>query len=309
MKKHFSVIVILTLAAIWGSTWLGIKVSIDHFPPFFAAGSRFLIAFLFLYLILRIKNIPFPDSRGAWRITLFTGLQQTVIYGLVFWGEQYIDSGISAVLFSTMPFFVLIFSFMMIGKEALYVTHAAGIALSIFGTFIIFNPDFSVHPKFIWGFSAILLSAVVSSYMAVYVKLHAGGIPAVTNTAVQMLVAGILLSLISLFLEPIASVEWSATGFAAILYLGIVGSAVAFALYMWVIKKVSPLTASVIPLMTPIVALIIGWAVLRERMTLPMLSGSGLILAGIYFINTNKGRIRISAARPGKKESDICNSP
>ncbi len=92
------------------------------------------------------------------------------------------------------------------------------------------------------------------------------------------------------------------------LYLGVVGSAIAFALYMWVIKKVTPLTASIIPLLTPIVAIIIGWLVLHERMTAQILTGCGLILTGIYFINVKKWLIRISASQAGDKESEICNS-
>jgi drug/metabolite transporter (DMT)-like permease len=233
---------------------------------------------------------------------LFIGMLQSVIYGLVFWGEQFIDSGVSAVLFSTMPFFVVLFSFILIGKDAVYLTHIAGIALSLFGTYFIYDPDFSVNPEFIWGFGAILLSAVVSSYMAVYVKVHAGQIPAITNTAVQMLVAGIVLSAISVLFEPIADIRWSATGFAAVMYLGIVGSAIAFALYMWVIKRVSPLTASIIPLLTPIVAIIIGWLILHERMTIQILTGCGLILTGIYFINVKKGLIRLPGSKTGNKE-------
>ncbi len=196
MKKYFSTWVIILLAIIWGSTWLGIKISIEHFPPFFSAGLRFLTAFIFLYVILRVKGMRFPEDRHSWKIMLFIGILQSVIYGMVFWGEQFIDSGISAVLFSTMPFFVVLFSFIMIGKDAVYLTHIAGIALSLFGTYFIYDPDFTVNPEFVWGFSAILLSAVVSSYMAVYVKVHAGQIPAISNTAIQMLVAGIVLSLI-----------------------------------------------------------------------------------------------------------------
>lgn len=308
-KQHLSTFVILLLAVIWGSTWLGIKVSIDHYPPFFAAGTRFITAFLFLYVIMLLMKNSFPADNRSRKVMVFTGVLQSVTYGLVFWGEQFIDSGISAVLFSTMPFFVTLFSLMMIRSTALHLTHVAGIALSVTGTFYIFDPDFASSPGFIWGFAAILLSAIVSSYMAVYVKRHAENIPALPNTAVQMLIAGVVLSVVSLIAEPWQDLKWSSSGAAAIVYLGIIGSAVAFALYMWVIKKVSPLTASVIPLLTPIVALVIGWLILHEPMTYGVLTGTALILTGIAFINIAKGPVLYASPAVRNREPDICNSP
>lgn len=307
MKKHIPTLVILLLAAIWGSTWMGIKVGIEHFPPFLCAGLRFLVAFLFLWVILRIRNTRFPADARSWKIMLAIGLQQSVIYGLVFWGEQFIDSGISAVLFSTMPFFIVFFSLIMIRSDAVYLTHLAGILLSVIGTFVMYDPDFAAQPKYLWGFIAILSSAVISSYMAVYVKLRAGSIPAITNTAVQMLTAGIVLSLIGGIFENISDIRWTFSGVGAVLYLGVIGSAVAFALYMWVIKRVTPLTASVIPLLTPVVAILIGWLALNERLTLPILAGCGLILTGIGFINTNRFHLYTPGGIPSPEKVNVSN--
>lgn len=288
MNRHWPLIVIILLALIWGSTWLGIKIGLDFFPPFLCAGFRFLSAYAFLRVWMWMQNHTFRSDAGTWRIMGFLGIQQALIYGLVFWGEQYIDSGISAVLFSTMPFFVLLFSLLMFSGQQIYASQLFGIVMSIAGTVMIYDPDLTTQPDFAKGFSAILLSAVISSFMAVYIKRYAGNIPPVKNTAVQMGVAGLLLTGIGMLTENPEEIRWSWKGIAAVLYLGVIGSAVAFALYMWVIKKVTPLSASVIPLLTPLVALLVGWLVLQEQITLSMTIGSGLVLTGVFFLSAER---------------------
>lgn len=293
-KKYMPTLVILILSFIWGSTWLGIKLGIEAYPPFFCAGVRFLTAFLFLYAVIRFRGSPFPSDRKSIRIMIFIGLQQSVIYGLVFWAEQFIDSGISAVLFATMPAFILILSVFMYKEQPVLAAHGIGLILSFLGMIVIYDPQFIATETYLMGYAALVLSALVSSYMAVYVKVHAERIPALNNTAVQMLVAGLLLSMVSAVWEPWDRIEFSAVGAAAILYLGIVGSAIAFGLYMWVIKKVTPMEASVIPLMTPLVALIFGWLFLNEYIGPRTLAGSAMILTGVYFITvsrTEMGRV------------------
>src|SRR5436190_9280216 len=105
-RTYLPSLAILLCTLIWGSTWLAIKIGLETLPPFLFAGMRFTIATILLYLFMRIQRIPFPKDRFSWKVMLVLGFYQMLDYALVFWGEQYIDSAMAAILFATMPFFV-----------------------------------------------------------------------------------------------------------------------------------------------------------------------------------------------------------
>ncbi len=104
-------LVFIALCIIWGSTWLGIKVGLEFLPPFLFAGFRFVISTFTLLILAKVLHAQMPRDRSSWTVMLFLGVVQVSLpYGLVFWGEEYISSGLSAVLFSTLPFFVAMFA-------------------------------------------------------------------------------------------------------------------------------------------------------------------------------------------------------
>ena len=108
------------VCTVWGSTWMTIKIGLETIPPFFSAGVRFVIAAVLLFLIIRLRGISLPFDRNAWRVYLALGIPgYTIPFALVYWGQQYIPSALSSILFAAFPFWVAIFSHSLLTNEKL----------------------------------------------------------------------------------------------------------------------------------------------------------------------------------------------
>src|ERR1043166_8498123 len=154
-------IVWLILCGIWGSTWLFLKLGLNDLPPVTFAGIRFVIASLVLFAFIRLRRITLPRDRSDWVFLAITGvLSFTLNYGLVFWGEQYISSGLAALLQSTLPAFGLIIAHFYLPGERMTLLKILGVVLGVFGVGVIFSNQLQVAgPKALWGCAALVLSA------------------------------------------------------------------------------------------------------------------------------------------------------
>src|SRR5256712_4466777 len=165
-------VVWLILCGIWGSTWLFIKLGLADLPPLTFAGIRFVLASLILSMLILARGVSWPRSRTDWILIAIVGLLQfSLNYGLVFWGEQYISSGLAAVLQSTFPVFGLVIAHFYLPHERITTVRVAGVLLGIVGVAIIFSDQLSIAGSLaLLGSVALVLSAVFGSYSNVLVK-------------------------------------------------------------------------------------------------------------------------------------------
>lgn len=287
MKSRSPGIVFAALCFIWGSTWLAIKIGLEFLPPFLFAGIRFATATAGLLLLAKMLHARLPKNRSSWNVMLLLGIFQISLpYGLVFWAEQYISSGLSAVLFATMPFFVVIFAHVMV-DEKLTRSKIAGVIVAFIGLILIFWKDL-VFPQSLsgnlqfYGSLAVVGSSVSGALANVVGKQHAEEIDPAANVLVQSLTGAVALGALGVVTEGHASLVFTPTSVIAILYLGIVGSALAFVGMYWLLKKTTATNVSLITFVTPILAVVLGWIVLGEVLDPDVGLGAMLILAGIY---------------------------
>jgi len=291
-KHYWPHIAIAICTLIWGSTWLAIKIGLEDLPPFLFAGIRFVIASVLLLALMFFQRIRFPRDRHSWHVMLFLGFFQMLDYAFVFWGEQYIDSGIGAIIFATMPFFVIILGYLWLAEHKITGVKIFGTVVSFAGVTVVFLRDIH-HIGTSWmGDVSIILAALCGAVISVYAKKHADGIHPVVNVTVQMVICAVCLLAAGLLTEDTSRLHWTPQSVASIFYLGVFGSAVAFVVYMWVIKKVSVVEAAIIPVATPLVAVILGWLVRGEALTVRAMIGCVLILIGVYFVNVYRSRAR-----------------
>src|SRR5216684_173607 len=143
----------LLLCCIWGSTWLFIKIGLVDLPPLTFAGIRFVIAFIILALFIGLRRVPLPRARRDWLLLAVTGvLSFSLNYGLVFWGEQYISSGLAALLQSTLPAFGLIITHYYLPGERMTLPKIAGVMMGVIGVGVIFSNPLQLH----WTMMAIV---------------------------------------------------------------------------------------------------------------------------------------------------------
>ena len=284
-------IVWLILCGIWGSTWLFIKLGLNDLPPVTFAGIRFVIASVVLFAFIRFRGITLPREKSDWLFLAITGvLSFTLNYGLVFWGEQYISSGLAALLQATLPAFGLVIAHFYLPGERMTWKKIAGVILGVLGVAVVFSNQLNIAGgKALAGSVALVLSAFFAAYSNVLVKARGQKLNPAILAGGQMFFGMIPLLVIGWALEgsPL-HFHWTIMSLVAMLYLALVGTVLAFLLYYWLVHNMDVTKSMLIALVTPVVAVILGMLVLREELNWRTLAGGAMIMAGIGFIVVRK---------------------
>ena len=277
---------IAMLCLIWGSTWLGIKIGLEDSPPFLSAGFRFLLATSVLYIWGRLRGIRFSDYKQKIVQILIPGFFLYYLsYSFVYWAEQYINSGLTAVLFATFPFFVAIYAAFLLRDEKLSAKKILGLLFGFFGIVMIFwdNLSFSGENIFV-GMLGVILSAGFSAYASVRVKRDLYDVEPIAISTYQMGLGTVLLLGSGFLSERLGDFKITYKSIGALVYLAFFGSALAFVTYYWLLKKIEVTKLSLITFITPIVALILGWLIMGEAITIYLLLGTVLVIFGIWLV-------------------------
>src|SRR6266850_3690314 len=282
----------LLLCCIWGSTWLFIKLGLNDLPPLTFAGIRFLIAATIVFSMIALRGVSFPTNRRDLTLLAVSGvLGFTLNYGLVFWGEQYISSGLAALLQSTLPAFGLIIAHYYLPGERMTLPKIAGVMMGVIGVGVIFSNQLQVSgPDAVWGGAALVLSAFCAAYANVLVKAYGLNLHPSVLAAGQMLFGLVPLFLVGIPLEgnPLR-LHWTMMAVGALFYLAIVGTVIAFLLYYWLVQHMDVTKTMLIALVTPVVAVSLGVMVLNEDLNWRTFAGGAMIMSGIGLIVLRKG--------------------
>ncbi len=277
----------LLLAVIWSTTWIFIKIGLDDIPPIAFAAARFLVSVSLLAILIRLQGIAMPKSRAEWKLIAITGvLQFSVNYSMVFWSEQYITSGLAAVLQATITVFGLILAWLMLPAERITPQKIIAVIVGVIGVAIIFLDQLKVDNWMAFaGCAAIVIGAYAAAQASILVKAKATDIHPASLVFSQMICGLPAIIIYSLVAEgsPL-SFNWSWKAIACVLYLAVFGTVAAFWLYYWLLARIESTKAMMISLVTPLLAVVIGWMVLGEQ--LPPQTGIGglLIIASIGLI-------------------------
>lgn len=289
------VIVWLILALIWGTTWIFIKIGLDDLPPMAFAAARFLLGVFLLFIVIKIQKIPMPKTAKEWRLIALTGfLQFSVNYSLVFWSEVHITSGLAAVLQAMITVFGLILAWMFLPNERITKLKIIAVLIGIVGVGVIFYDQLQVQSFMAFlGCVGVVIGSYAAAQASILVKSKGGAIHPAALVFCQMLCGLPVIIIYSLIAEgnPL-DYNWSWKAIGCVLYLTIAGTITAFWLYYWLLERIESTKAMMISLVTPLLAVVIGWLVLGEK--LPPQTGIGglLIIASIGLIVFRKRRIQ-----------------
>lgn len=291
------------LCAVWGSTWLVIKVGLRDLPPLWFGGLRMALACALI--------APFALGRGG-RVTargrtariFWSGaLQIGVNYACIFLAEERIDSGLAAVLFATFPLFAALFAHGMLPDEPMTARIAVSAALGLAGVAVIEAPALftllsgSIDRAMLEGGVLILTSSVVAAYANVYNKKKLNGVAPDWNTWLQTLSGSALLLALAAAFEPAARLVWTPRSVFALLYLALLGTALPFAGLFWLLGRVPVAVIGTIPIVDTVIAVALGSLVLGESFSPRVLLGAGLILVAVLL-----------AALPGRFPAGVTGS-
>jgi drug/metabolite transporter (DMT)-like permease len=268
------------LVLIWSSTWVAIKIGLEDLPPLLGAGIRFAIAGIGLLAIARLMGRPLrTDARLATVLALFPF---AAAYGLIYWGEQYVPSGLAAVLFGIMPLYSAVLASLLLAGEPLRPRLVLGIAVALAGLSLAFGETLELgHSEYALAAAIACAAAPLASAIGnVAIKRGGATLDAVVLNGWAMLAGGGLLLAVSGFTE-VWEVTWSARAVGSIAYLALIGSAVPFVTLTILLRELPAVTVSYITLLLPFGALAFGAALYDEPVTLPALAGAALVASGL----------------------------
>lgn len=281
-SKSLIVLAYAAMCLIWGSTWIMIKLGLKGAPPITAVAVRFIIAAAVIFFIITLRRIKLPRDRKFWYLSLFLSVFHAAApYVLVYWGEQYISSGLTAVLFGTLPIGVAIFARFIL-QDPLTARKLAGVLVGFVGVWVIFSDSVSFGGTgAVKGIIACLVSASLAGFASVIVKKYAQSYNPFVMILFPFGIGGLLALFVAIPLERSNPVEYDALTWFTILYLAVVGTVIAFAIFFWIIKKIDVTVLSYQTFIIPVLAVLIGWIFLDETVTIHLAAGTGLIVAGI----------------------------
>lgn len=277
----------LLVCTVWGSTYLAIRIGVQDLPPMLFAGVRFLIAGALLAIIVRAMGDRLPRSARDWRIHAVTGV--FLLLGgnaVVVWAEQFVESGPASVFVAAVPLWAAFFDAVWPGGTSVFTWRVGvGLALGFLGSALLAGVTpgelLSTDLK---GPIALTLASASWAFGTVYSKRNKTDTSPFSGAAVQMLAGGAVITVLGLVLGEASRWQLSPAGLGSLAYLVVFGSIVGFTAYAYALRHASPTIVGTYAYVNPVVAVLLGWLILHEQVTLRTFGAMGLILGAVLMI-------------------------
>lgn len=290
-KTILIILAFFAIYVIWGSTYLLNKIAVTELPPFFVAAIRFTIAGLLIFVIAKFMKLRLAISRKQFINCTIAGFLFLVYgNGVFIWALRYLDSGFAALEASTQPLFVLLLMRLLDGKR-MQTKSLIGVTLGIVGMYLLVSQkELITNDESLLGMFMILTCVLSWSYASVFVAKADLPSNYFVSTAYQMIIAGVLLVIISLFLNEnwVSPIDWSPEVQWSLILLIVFGGVIAFTAFNYLLKVVSTEKASTSAYVNPIIAIILGWYILDETITAQTIIAACILLTGVFFITSRK---------------------
>lgn len=287
-EKRPAYLALLSICIIWGTTYLVLRIGVMHFPAFLFSAIRQTGAGLLLglgyFLFAKNKRL---DKKNVLRQAFAGFLMIGLGNGLVGWAETNIPSGVAALICSMMPVWVIVIN-MLSGKgERPNTLIYSGIAAGVMGMMLVFREHLSEFssPIYLFGIILTIVAAISWAYGAIWSKSKSAGTDPFLNAALQMFFGGISMFVMSAFFDSYQDMHWTGSVILSLLYLMIFGSLIAFAAYAYALSRLPVTIVSLYAYVNPMIAVVMGWLVLNEKLNLFIILAFALTVSGIYLVN------------------------
>jgi drug/metabolite transporter (DMT)-like permease len=278
---------------VWGSTFLAIRIGVREVPPFLLAALRFFTAGIVLYAWLRLKGTPVPSPREWVSASVLGALIFVLDYGCLFWAEQRVPSGVTAVVLATIPVFIALLEIIFLRTQKLTVRLGLALVVGMCGVAVLMNRSFSLREAPIDRAGALALLVASATWSIATILTRRIPLPAskAMSAAAQMVTGGAMLFVLAAVSNEFAgfrmqAVSWNA--WFALIYLIIAGSIVGFTAYVWLLHYESPTKVGTYAYVNPVVAVALGYFFGGEGLGARTLLGTLLVLVSVITITTTK---------------------
>jgi drug/metabolite transporter (DMT)-like permease len=300
----------------WGTTYLAIRVGLETLQPTLFAGLRFIVAGGLLFFVMsRQRNARLPLGREWFDLGVVGLMLLGVGNGAVVWAEQWVPSGMAALLVATSPFWAAALARFEGNAERVGVRGLLGMAVGFGGLAMLVGPQLfgaELNGKYLLGVVIIQVGCFFWQAGSLYAKRRPTGVSPLMASSVQMLWAGLILTLAGTLLGEWGGMRFGARSAGALLYLVVFGSIVAYSAYMYAIQKLPLPLVSTYSYVNPVVALVLGWLVLSEPLGWREGGAALVILLGVALVKTSPKDIasfvsRLRRSREAKRDAERTN--
>lgn len=293
MPKNIKLIAALvTVAIVWGTTYLGIRVAVHSIPPWYVTGIRQSIAALLLFgIVLYTKKLHWIGWKNCYKQLLFAVLMIVIANGMTTVAEQHISSSLAALLSATNP--LLVFSgSVLLGFQTFTYKSLLGLGLGFVGVLLLFWDGIQdlANPEYVGGIVAMFIAILGwTSGTLLTKKQSANQIDIVVALFYQFTFAAIIQLAIAFATEPAIHMEnWETKSIVAMVYLAVFGSVLTYFAFHYALKRVTPTQVSVLSYINTVIAIYLGWLILDEKITVKILIATLLIISGVFITNSKQ---------------------
>ena len=287
-RRLITLLAFATVYLVWGSSYLAIRVGVQELPPALFAGVRFIFAGLLLGTYARLRGQTFPASRKEWKTIIVVGLLLMAGgNGLVVWGEQWVPSGLTALIVASVALWIAYFGTLGPRGEALTPRSIGGLILGFSGVAVLLAPsgaEFSYEQ--LRGEVAVGLGAMLWAAGTIYARRRRPRTPALMSAAMQMLSGGVMLCMLGLLGGEASRWTWTFNGMLSLAYLTFFASCLAYSAYVWLMHAVTPTQLGTYAYVNPAIAVVLGNWLLAESLSRYEITGMLIILAGVVLVTT-----------------------
>ena len=273
----------LALGAIWGASFLFIKVIVDETSSLEVAEGRMFFGALTVGVVIAIRKMPLRRPPALWfKVAVWALVGIVVPFILIAWAEEHIASGAAAVLNSSMPLFTMLFAAIFLIEEQLTPARVAGLGIGFVGIIVLTGGDvYDLRASTVLGQLAVVGAAACYGAGAVYARSLLKEEDPVSLTGGQLVLGTLMVLPVMLLVRGTPDYSLSVEAWLSLLALGVLGTGIAIIIYLWLVDNVGSVRSSLVTYIIPIVGLFLGWAVLDESIGINTVLGCALIIAGV----------------------------
>ncbi|HSB03478.1 MAG TPA: DMT family transporter [Anaerolineales bacterium] len=292
--KHW--FVFLLLGAIWSSSFMWIKIAVQEVGPITLVAFRVLFGLLFGVAVILAQRVQLPRSLKEWSPLLILGITNVAIpFFLISWGEQSIDSAVAAILDATVPLFTILIAHYLLRDDKMTVPKVLGLLMGFAGVVILMSKDIGASFGSVLGQLAVVLASAFYAGSNVYARKTTEDTPGILRSAGPLVSATAVMWLATPLIESPVKIPQLGITWIALLFLGILGSGLAFVLSYYLIHEIGPTRTSMVTYLFPLGGVLLGVAFLSEKLSWQVFVGGVLVVLSLAVANM----------RPQKKDLSV----
>lgn len=282
--KHW--IVFILLGAIWSSSFMWIKIVIQETGPFTLVAFRVLFGLLSVLAVIFIQRVQWPNRFKTWYPLLLLGITNVAVpFFLISWGEQTIDSAVASILDATVPLFTILIAHFLLDDDKITRPKVLGLLLGFAGVVVLMSKDIGYSSGSVLGQAAVILASVFYAGSAVYARKTTENTPGILRSSGALISATVVMWLAAILVEGPVEIPRLAISWFALLWLGILGSGLAFVMLYYLIHEIGPTRTTMVTYLFPLGGVILGVTFLQEQLTWQLITGGILIVVSLAVAN------------------------